>query len=150
MSTDGKKFTYVNQLASSDTDLSQREEWFTCACCPPNILRLFGQLGGYIWDEIQRDDAGPTELVVHLYVASTYTLKTVDRETTVTQEGDFPQEGDVQFTVRGPSKVDLDLKLRIPAYAAAAWKVYFYLVVEREVNNVLMRSSSPRNARLRH
>ena len=30
MSYDGKRFTYVNQLASSDTDLSQREEWFTC------------------------------------------------------------------------------------------------------------------------
>lgn len=34
MSTDGKKFTYVNQLASSDKDHSKRDDWFTVACCP--------------------------------------------------------------------------------------------------------------------
>jgi DUF1680 family protein len=121
MSHDGKKFTYVNQLASSDADLSQREEWFTCACCPPNVLRLFGQLGGYIWNEKRWADAELTELVVHLYVASTYTLKTADRQITVTQEGDFPWKGDIKFTVEGSSK-GLGLKLRIPAYATA-WKV---------------------------
>lgn len=49
MSLDGKRFTYVNQLASSDSDLSKREEWFTCACCPPNVTRLLGYLGGCLW-----------------------------------------------------------------------------------------------------
>ncbi|PVH68234.1 glycoside hydrolase family 127 protein [Cadophora sp. DSE1049] len=42
MSLDGKEFTYVNQLASSGQDKSAREEWFDCACCPPNLTRLFG------------------------------------------------------------------------------------------------------------
>jgi hypothetical protein len=116
MSHDGKKFTYVNQLASSNVDLSQREEWFKCACCPPNVLRLFGQLGGYLWDEKRLSDDGLTELVVHLYVASTYALKTADQEVTVTQESDFPWKGDVKFTVNGASQ-DLALSLRIPAYA---------------------------------
>ena len=118
MSHDGKKFTYVNQLASSNADLSQREEWFKCACCPPNVLRLFGQLGGYIWDENRLSDDGRTELVVHLYVASTYTLENADQEVTVTQEGDFPWNGDIKFTVKGSSQ-GLGLKLRIPAYATA-------------------------------
>jgi len=149
MSTDGKKFTYVNQLASSDTDLSKREEWFTCACCPPNILRLFGQLGGYIWDETRWHDAGPTELVVHLYVASTYTLSTDNRGITVSQEGDFPRKGDVKFTVRGPPEAGFNLKLRIPAYAAAAWKVTSHSAGLRGVNNVLIDFSSSQNARLR-
>lgn len=124
MSHDGKKFTYVNQLASSDFDLSQREEWFTCACCPPNVLRLFGQLGGYIWDERRWSNAGPTEIIVHLYIASTYTLKTTDRDVTVTQESDFPWKGDIKFTVRGSPEDGLGMKLRIPAYAAT-WKVRY-------------------------
>lgn len=115
MSHDGKQFTYVNQLASSDLDLSKREEWFTCACCPPNVLRLFGQLGGYIWDE-RRPRDGPTELIVHLYVASTVTLKTVDRDVQVTQESDFPWRGDIKFNVEGSSN-DVTIKLRVPAYA---------------------------------
>ncbi|KAJ0127088.1 Uncharacterized protein HZ326_29810 [Fusarium oxysporum f. sp. albedinis] len=50
MSLDGKAFTYVNQLGSSESDKSVREEWFWCACCPPNVTRLYGSLGGYLWD----------------------------------------------------------------------------------------------------
>lgn len=115
MSYDGKQFTYVNQLASSDADLSKREEWFTCACCPPNILRLFGQLGGYIWDERKPRD-GETELVVHLYVASTVALKTTGGAVQVTQESDFPWKDEIKFTVQGSSN-DVTMKLRIPTYA---------------------------------
>lgn len=37
MGCDGKQFTYVNQLASSDADPGRRSKWFTCACCPPNV-----------------------------------------------------------------------------------------------------------------
>ena len=121
MSHDGKKFTYVNQLASSDTDLSQRESWFTCSCCPPNVLRLFGQLGGYIYNERRTANDTLTELVVNLYVSSTYTLKTTDSEITVTQESDYPWSGDIKFTVKG-SPLGLCLKLRIPAWAKG-WKV---------------------------
>lgn len=117
MSHDGKQFTYVNQLASSDLDPSKREEWFTCACCPPNILRLFGQLAGYVWDERQPHD-GVTELIVHLYIAGTVALKTTDRTVNVTQEGNFPWEGDIKFTVQGSSN-DVTVKLRVPAYASA-------------------------------
>lgn len=115
MSYDGKQFTYVNQLASSDADLSKREEWFTCACCPPNILRLFGQLGGYVWDE-RESSGGATELIVHLYVASTVVLKTTNDAVRVTQESDFPSKDEIKFTVQGSSN-DVTLKMRIPAYA---------------------------------
>lgn len=34
MGSDGTSFTYTNHLASSEADLSKREEWFECACCP--------------------------------------------------------------------------------------------------------------------
>lgn len=52
MSEDGKRFTYVNQLASSDTDLSKRAEWFTCACCPPvrSIPPFFGKATNSVSD----------------------------------------------------------------------------------------------------
>jgi DUF1680 family protein len=121
MSHDGRKFTYVNQLASSNADLSQRESWFKCSCCPPNMLRLFGQLGGYIWDESRTTNDTLTELVVSLYLSSTYTLKTTNSEITVTQQSDYPWKGDIKFTVKG-SPQGLILKLRIPAWATD-WKV---------------------------
>ncbi|KAK3651068.1 hypothetical protein LTR56_005832 [Elasticomyces elasticus] len=117
MSHDGKSFTYVNQLASSADDLSKREEWFTCACCPPNVLRLFGQLGGYIW-QLREGQAGTTEqeLAVNLYISSTLTLVAGGKEVRVTQESDWPWKSDIKFSVQG-SADSLGLKLRIPGWA---------------------------------
>ena len=83
-------------------------------------------LGNWVDTYITRDerlttDDTLTELVVHLYVSSTYTLKTTDSEITVTQESDYPWSGDIKFTVKG-SPLGLSLKLRIPAWAKS-WKV---------------------------
>lgn len=50
MGVDGDLFTCTNQLASSGQDKSCREHWFDYSCCPPNMVRLFGSLGGYLWD----------------------------------------------------------------------------------------------------
>lgn len=117
MSANGKSFTYVNQLASSSHDLSKREEWFTCACCPPNVLRLFGQLGGYIW-QLRRNAASGAaqELVVNLYVSGTFTLTEEGHEVRITQESDWPWISDINFSVEG-STGNLGLVLRIPGWA---------------------------------
>lgn len=115
MSHDGKSFTYVNQLASSEQDLSKREEWFTCACCPPNVLRLFGQLGGYVWNLREVAD-GRLEVAVHLYVSGSITLGVAGQEVKVSQESDWPWKGEIGFEVRDPTK-SLGLKLRIPRWA---------------------------------
>ena len=31
-----------------DAYLGRRREWFACACCPPNIMRLVASLGAYV------------------------------------------------------------------------------------------------------
>lgn len=113
MSHDGKRFTYVNQLASSDEDLSKREEWFTCACCPPNVLRLLGQIGGYIY---QTDMAGEqASISVHLYVSSTARFDIRGAHVELTQESEWPWQSDIRFTLKTSEKVAM--KLRIPGWA---------------------------------
>jgi uncharacterized protein len=116
MSHDGKGFTYVNQLASSSTDLSKREDWFTCACCPPNILRLFGQIGGYIWDT-KVEPSGISRVAVHLYVSSELSLRTQHGEVKLRQSTKWPHDGDVHFSV-SPSYGQVGLMLRIPGWAS--------------------------------
>jgi DUF1680 family protein len=73
MSVDGKRFTYINQLASSDKDLSKRAEWFTCACCPPNVTRLLGYIGGYLWSS--KIDEEKKEVSIHVHMYSSATLR---------------------------------------------------------------------------
>ncbi|KIW19857.1 hypothetical protein PV08_00432 [Exophiala spinifera] len=134
MSHDGTKFTYVNQLASSDADASKREEWFTCACCPPNVLRLFGQIGGYVYSDKRRttekDDA--TQVNVHLYVPSRHEVEVggqgQGQKVVLTQTSNWPWDGRVEFEVQGTTSdtvagtARVSIALRIPAWAKS-WKI---------------------------
>ncbi|KIW95459.1 uncharacterized protein Z519_04043 [Cladophialophora bantiana CBS 173.52] len=115
MSYDGTKFTYVNQLASSDEDLSKREEWFKCACCPPNILRLLGQIGGYIYT---RTTGEQERLSVHLYISSSTEFKCDDQRATLIQKTDWPWSGRVDFNLETQAlRITVSLALRIPGWA---------------------------------
>ena len=121
MSHDGTKFTYVNQLASSNQDLSKREEWFTCACCPPNVLRLLGSIGGYIYTQSRASEPSRPQINVHLFVPSTYQFQVDGQDATLTQKSNWPWEGKVAFELRTKSS-QVSLALRIPGWAKS-WKV---------------------------
>ena len=59
MSMDGKRFFYVNPLevvpgisgkaVTHRHVLTQRPEWYSCACCPPNLARLVSSIGKYAY-----------------------------------------------------------------------------------------------------
>lgn len=115
MSSKGEAFTYHNQLASSDEDLDKRSKWFTVACCPPNIMRLLGQIGGYIWTSHDFDTVTPT-IAVHLFVSSTMRLSGTHKGTTISQTTQWPWSDTVTFEVGGPHSVNLNV--RIPGWAA--------------------------------
>lgn len=61
MSLSGKRFFYVNPLevipgisgkaVTHRHALPQRPEWYTCACCPPNVARLISSFGRYAYTE---------------------------------------------------------------------------------------------------
>ena len=63
MQLDGKRFFYVNPLETEpgvsgvrygyEYDLPVRQNWYPCACCPPNIARLLTSLGKYLWSHTQ-------------------------------------------------------------------------------------------------
>ena len=117
MSHNGKAFTYHNQLASSDNDLDKRSDWFTVACCPPNIMRLLGQIGGYVWDFKRHDENhgnGVPEIVVHLFVSSNFHLPG-DGRTSISQATLWPWDDTIKFTINGSSP--LAMKVRIPSWA---------------------------------
>ena len=121
MSLDGKAFTYVNQLASSEGDVSQRHEWFQCACCPPNVTRTLGIIGGYHWSNTVKDESAIVN--VHLYNSATLNLNVHESIVSIQQKTEWPWHGDVEFDIHtnGPP-VDLQLRLRIPGWATS-WEV---------------------------
>ena len=116
VSLDGKAFTYVNQLGSSDGNPSKREEWFDCACCPPNVTRLIGTLGGYVWTHREK---GPStvHINVHLYTSATLTFEAFGKRAQLVQRTKWPWVGEVEFELVPDETLDISLHLRIPQWA---------------------------------
>lgn len=121
LSLEGTEFTYVNQLASSDADRNRREDWFDTSCCPPNVMRLFGSLGGYLWDYgCKGKDA---YVNVHLYTTAKVTFQVEDKQIVLEQKSNWPWEGNVLFMLQSPTSANVTLRLRIPSWARGKFTV---------------------------
>ncbi|MDE0315230.1 MAG: glycoside hydrolase family 127 protein [Candidatus Poribacteria bacterium] len=107
VSLDGTGFFYQNPLASRGG--RERHAWFGCACCPPNIARLLGSLGQYIYAQSEKD------LWVNLYVGGTASATVAeDVSLKLTQETDYPWSGDIKIKVNPEKPAKFALNLRIP------------------------------------
>jgi DUF1680 family protein len=124
MSAKGTQFTYVNQLASSDKNLSQRAKWFTCACCPPNVTRLLGYIGGYLWSFDSDEEKKSVHVNVHMYSSAQLSILVGKETVELEQKSNWPWDGKIEFSLRGSSKVATAIKLRIPAWAEG-WEVRY-------------------------
>lgn len=121
MSLDGKQFSYINQLSSSDADKSIRKDWFWCACCPPNLTRLFGSLGGYVW-HVQESDA-EVAINIHLYTTANLSYTTASSETVSLQQiSNWPWDGHVALQLSSQSR-SVTIRLRLPSWCHGQFKM---------------------------
>ena len=124
MSIDGKAFTYDNQMATCEENCSnKRKEWFEVSCCPPNVSRVLGHMGGYLWTP-HSTSAKAVTVNVHLYASATleYTVPKSTGSVKLTQTTDYPWSGEVKFQ-HSSSEVETTVNLRIPQWAGNAWTV---------------------------
>jgi DUF1680 family protein len=112
VSLDGTRFFYENPLSSRGGH--HRQEWFDCACCPPNIARLLASLGGYIYS------VGEREIAVHLYVAGEVRLTLGGQAVRLRQSTRFPWDGKVEIELTLDQPAALALRLRIPGWCRTA------------------------------
>ena len=107
---DGKRFFYVNPLASAGDH--HRKGWFTCACCPPNVARLFASLGQYIYS------TSNDELYVNQYIGSAVSTTVADTAVELDQSSGLPWSGDVSFEIDAEGSVPVNF--RIPEWCVDA------------------------------
>ena len=110
----GTCFFYDNPLASRGD--KHRREWFGVACCPPNLARLLSSLGRYVYATTA--DA----IRVDLYIGGSVRARIDDgeggdSEFVLTQRSRMPWTPDVELTVSTGTPADVELALRIPAWA---------------------------------
>ena len=116
MSADGQRFFYVNPLQRredhfEEDDPGRRREWFSCACCPPNIMRLVASLGYYA------ATAAADTLYVHLLGPAEVSLPLAGGVLSLDVATDYPWSGAVEFTVRQSPEAECGLAVRIPAWS---------------------------------
>ncbi|HEX2913200.1 MAG TPA: beta-L-arabinofuranosidase domain-containing protein [Chloroflexia bacterium] len=113
ISLDGSAYFYENPLASKGTH--HRQKWYKCACCPPNLARLFMSLGQYIYSV-----KGDTQLQVHLYIQNEVNLQLGGRAVTVRQLTDYPWDGTIRLEIEPQEPAEFELLLRIPGWCKRA------------------------------
>ncbi len=119
VSLDGKTFFYVNPLSQYPPAshhhgwVTERQEWFNCVCCPPNIARLFASLPQYLYS--RSDD----ELYVHLYAGSVWTTEVAGRPVRFEQKSDYPWDGLIHGEFGLESPTEFTLALRLPGWCRA-------------------------------
>lgn len=112
---DGDRWLYVNPLQVRDDhetgtgdQAPRRTPWFSCACCPPNVMRLLASLPHYV----ASGDADGLQL--HQYATGSFAT---DTGGAVTVGTDYPWKGRVTVTVdSAPADRDWTLSLRVPSW----------------------------------
>jgi|GEM_PF-459050 len=110
VSLKGDRFFYVNPMectpGASGRGAAQRVEWFACACCPPNMLRFFGQLGRYAYGV--RDGV----VYVNLPVGGEATVAVPGGGVRIVQRTDYPWTGGVEATMHNTSGSSVTVAVR--------------------------------------
>lgn len=120
MAINGDKYFYVNPLevwpqnCLPSTSLkhvkSERQPWFACACCPPNIARTLASIGQYIY---AYDDKS---IYINQYIDSTYKADSERGKVSIEMTSEKIDSHSIKVFVEDLDKQPMILKLRIPGY----------------------------------
>lgn len=115
----GDRFFYPNPLACDGVrpfnhGSRERQAWFSCACCPVNVVRFMPQIPAMAYAQ---SSAG-NDLYVNLFMNSTATFIVDGFEVQVTQTTDYPWDGRVRIAVdAGQGGNKFALCVRVPGWA---------------------------------
>ncbi len=121
ISQDGRKFFYVNPLAVWPDAAehrhdhrhvkTERQGWFGCACCPPNLARAVASIGHYMYA------SNDEQLAIHLYGSSKTQVEFAGTPVAVTQTTQYPWDGSITIAIDPTQAVQFQLLLRCPGWA---------------------------------
>ena len=109
VSLSGDRFFYENPLESSGK--YERSPWFTCACCPGNIVRFLPSVPGYVYA------TGSDSLYVNLFINGKATVEVSGSPVVIRQETRYPWDGHVSITLEPKVSRTWTLHLRVPGWA---------------------------------
>ncbi|WWD18867.1 hypothetical protein CI109_103322 [Kwoniella shandongensis] len=147
-SLDGSQFYYGNQLATCGDEIAERHDWFDVCCCPPNLTRTMGLLGGYMWSA--KASGKVIELNVYLYMSGTRQITLPNGgKATARMVSEMPWNGRTSLQLTAPSDWQWRVTVPHPDYA-----VHFAIAYDDSVSSLrtdtrgFARLSVPANSEL--
>lgn len=116
MSVDGGRFFYPNPLSSDGKyrfnadGTVERQPWFGCACCPSNLCRFIPSFPGYMYAVKDRN------LYVNLFAGNTATIQVAGKDVVLSQQTNYPWDGDITITIEKNQAKQFALMVRIPEW----------------------------------
>ena len=120
----GTEYFYSNPLTANTDAASthpsaeggwQRQAWWPCTCCPPNVERTLASLPGHLFT------TSAEGIWVHFYDACAAELALDDGTPVQLQvETAYPWEEDIKITVNPATTAEFALMLRIPTWTEGA------------------------------
>ena len=116
MSVDGGRFFYPNPLSSDGKyrfnadGTVERQPWFGCACCPSNLCRFIPSFPGYMYAVKDRN------LYVNLFAGNTATIQVAGKDVVLSQQTNYPWDGDIAVTIEKNQAKQFALMVRIPEW----------------------------------
>lgn len=105
----GNCYSYNNPLQSDHG--MQRQPWFEIPCCPSNISRTWGKLGGYISSYMM------DEIWIHQLIGASLPFSCWDPMFTIQSTSELPWQGKYQITISTDQPQYIPLHLRIPSWS---------------------------------
>lgn len=118
-SLDGNRFFYSNRLATDKDKDTKRSGWFDCCCCPPNLCRTVGLLGGYTWST--QTSAMTIGLNIYLYLSATRQVRLpgdTEVNAVVRMQSGMPWTGKTTLSFSAPDGWQWQINLPVPGYAS--------------------------------
>jgi DUF1680 family protein len=91
----------------------ERQKWFVCACCPPNLARLLASLGSYAYTLGEKG-----ALFMHLYLGGHFSHTVDNHRVDIQVDTNYPWEGAVAITLTPDAPVSFTYALRIPGWCS--------------------------------
>lgn len=116
VSMGGDAFFYPNPLetdgvAKFNAGTNERQPWFSCSCCPTNIVRFIPAIPGFVY--AVRDE----DIYVNLFIGGVGRVNVGGRSVQLTQKTNYPWDGNVKITVEPETEAEFGVCVRIPGWA---------------------------------
>lgn len=117
---DGKSFFYVNPLEVYPKDHTnpalqqvkiERQKWYPCACCPPNVARFLLNIGDYIYS------TSSDTVYIHQYIGNKSKFNIGETLVNLEMNCDLLKSSDIKIKINFSELFNNKIALRLPEWS---------------------------------